>query len=74
MTGLLMTARELTDPARRASQMGMILALAWLGHGLGGYQRGLARPVRQGRVPTPPGSVVAPVRAARNCAGVTRAS
>ncbi len=41
MTGLLMTARELTDPARRASQMGIILALAWLGHGLGGYQGGL---------------------------------
>jgi MFS family permease len=41
MTGLLMTARELTDPARRASQMGTILAFAWLGHGLGGYQGGL---------------------------------
>ncbi|WP_298829785.1 MFS transporter [uncultured Piscinibacter sp.] len=41
MTGLLMTARELTDPTRRASQMGIILALAWLGHGLGGYQGGL---------------------------------
>lgn len=41
MTGVLLTARELTDPARRASQMGVIMALGWLGHGFGGYQGGL---------------------------------
>lgn len=40
MTGLLVTARELTAPERRASQMGVILAFAWLGHSLGGYQGG----------------------------------
>lgn len=40
MTGLLITARELTAPARRASQMGVILAFGWLGHSLGGYQGG----------------------------------
>lgn len=40
MTGLLITARELTAPARRASQMGVILAFGWLGHSLGGFQGG----------------------------------
>jgi len=41
MTGVLVTARELTPPARRASLMGVILAFAWLGHAVGGYQGGL---------------------------------
>lgn len=40
MTGLLVTARELTAPERRASQMGVILSFAWLGHSLGGFQGG----------------------------------
>ncbi|WP_376096249.1 MFS transporter [Roseomonas sp. CCTCC AB2023176] len=40
MTGLLVTARALTPPARRASMMGVILSFAWLGHGLGGFQAG----------------------------------
>ena len=41
MTGLLITVRELTPLAQRASATGIILAFAWLGHGLGGYQGGL---------------------------------
>jgi MFS family permease len=40
MTGLLVTARALTPASRRASSMGTILAFAWLGHGLGGFQGG----------------------------------
>lgn len=40
MTTLLVTARNLTAPARRAASMGVILALAYLGHGLGGWQGG----------------------------------
>ena len=40
MTGVLITARNLTAPARRASSMGVILAFAYLGHGLGGWQGG----------------------------------
>jgi MFS family permease len=40
MTGLLVTARALTPAARRATLMGVILAFAWLGHGLGGFQAG----------------------------------
>jgi len=41
MTGVLVTARELTPPARRASLMGVILAFAWIGHAVGGFQGGL---------------------------------
>lgn len=41
MTGVLVTVRALTPPARRAGSTGIILAFAWLGHGLGGYQGGL---------------------------------
>jgi MFS family permease len=41
MTGVLVTARELTPPSRRASLMGVILAFAWLGHAVGGFQAGL---------------------------------
>jgi len=41
MTTLLVTARNVTAPARRTSSMGVILAFAFLGHGLGGWQGGL---------------------------------
>jgi MFS family permease len=41
MTGLLITIRTLTPASRRAGSTGIILAFAWLGHGLGGYQGGL---------------------------------
>jgi MFS family permease len=41
MTGVLVTARELTPAHRRASLMGVILCFAWLGHGLGGLQAGM---------------------------------
>lgn len=40
MTSLLVTARVLTPAHRRATMMGVILAFAWLGHGLGGWQGG----------------------------------
>ncbi|WP_270938986.1 MFS transporter [Falsiroseomonas oryzae] len=40
MTGVLVTARALTPAARRATLMGVILAFAWLGHGVGGFQGG----------------------------------
>jgi MFS family permease len=38
MTTLLVTSRNLTTPSRRASSMGVIVAFAYLGHGLGGWQ------------------------------------
>lgn len=41
MTGSLITIRTLTPASQRASSTGIILAFAWLGHGLGGYQGGL---------------------------------
>lgn len=41
MTGLLVTTRVLTPASRRAAATGVILAFAWLGHGIGGYQGGL---------------------------------
>ncbi|MCW3781036.1 MFS transporter [Defluviimonas salinarum] len=41
MTGVLTTTRLLTPAARRATAMSVILAFAWLGHGVGGYQGGL---------------------------------
>jgi predicted MFS family arabinose efflux permease len=40
MTGVLVTARSLTPAPRRAMLMGVILAFAWLGHGIGGFQGG----------------------------------
>ncbi|MGG5888646.1 MFS transporter [Falsiroseomonas sp. HC035] len=40
MTGVLVTARALTPAPRRATLMGVILAFAWLGHGIGGFQGG----------------------------------
>jgi len=41
MTGVLTTTRVLTPPDRRATATGIVLAFAWLGHGLGGWQGGL---------------------------------
>ena len=40
MTTVLVTARVLTPASQRATMMGVILAFAWLGHGLGGFQGG----------------------------------
>lgn len=40
MTTVFVTARNLTAPARRASSLGIILAFAYAGHGLGGWQGG----------------------------------
>jgi MFS family permease len=40
MTGVLVTARSLTPAPQRAMLMGVILAFAWLGHGIGGFQGG----------------------------------
>lgn len=40
MTTLLVTARVLTPASRRATLMGVIIAFAWLGHGIGGFQAG----------------------------------
>jgi MFS family permease len=40
MTALLVTARNLVAPARRTSSMGVIMAFALAGHGLGGWQGG----------------------------------
>ncbi|MDC0738127.1 MFS transporter [Cognatishimia sp. SS12] len=41
MTGVLVTVRMLTPAARRASATGFVLAFAWMGHALGGWQGGL---------------------------------
>ena len=41
MTGLLTTIRALTPASRRSSSTGVIIAFAWLGHSIGGYQGGL---------------------------------
>ena len=38
MTSLLVSARALTPASRRGALMGVILAFAWLGHAVGGYQ------------------------------------
>jgi MFS family permease len=40
MTGLLITIRALTPASRRSGSTGVIIAFAWLGHGIGGYQGG----------------------------------
>ena len=40
MTSVLLTVRNLAAPARRASSMGIVLAFAFMGHGLGGWQGG----------------------------------
>jgi len=41
MTGVLVSVRTLSPPARRASATGIVLAFAWLGHAAGGWQGGL---------------------------------
>ncbi len=41
MTGVLVTVGALTPAARRASATGIVLAFAWFGHALGGWQGGL---------------------------------
>jgi MFS family permease len=41
MTGLLISIRELTPPARRASALGIAFMFAWFGHAIGGYQGGV---------------------------------
>lgn len=40
MTAIIVTTRNVTAPARRASSLGIIMAFAYLGHGLGGWQGG----------------------------------
>jgi MFS family permease len=40
MTTVLVTARSLAAPARRASTMGIVLAFGYIGHGIGGWQGG----------------------------------
>ena len=40
MTSSIVTTRNLTAPARRASSLGIVSAFAYLGHGLGGWQGG----------------------------------
>ena len=42
MTSLLVSARALTPAHRRGAFMGIILAFAWLGHAVGGYQGAVA--------------------------------
>lgn len=41
MTGVLTSTQALTPANRRAAATGIVLAFAWLGHGLGGWQGGL---------------------------------
>src|SRR5688572_12307752 len=38
MTSLLVSVRALTPAHRRGALMGIILACAWVGHAVGGYQ------------------------------------
>lgn len=42
MTTIIVSMRNLTAPARRASSLGIVMAFAYLGHGLGGWQGGYA--------------------------------
>ncbi|SLN43228.1 MFS transporter [Roseisalinus antarcticus] len=41
MTTIIVTTRNLTAPARRASSLGVVMAFAYAGHGLGGWQGGV---------------------------------
>ena len=50
MTGVLTTVNALTAPARRAATTGIVLAFAWLGHALGGWQGGLFYDLTRGYV------------------------
>ncbi|MEC9345891.1 MAG: MFS transporter [Pseudomonadota bacterium] len=47
MTTVIVTVRNLTAPARRASSLGIIMAFAYAGHGLGGWQGGYAYDLTQ---------------------------
>ena len=40
MTSVLVTVRNFAAPAQRASSMGIVLALGYTGHGIGGWQGG----------------------------------
>lgn len=40
MTTIIVTTRNLAAPARRASSLGVVMAFAYIGHGLGGWQGG----------------------------------
>ncbi|MEZ5811188.1 MAG: MFS transporter [Rhizobiaceae bacterium] len=40
MTGVLVSVRALTPTSRRASATGIVLAFAWFGHAIGGWQGG----------------------------------
>ena len=40
MTSILVSVRIHSSPARRATSTGVVLAFAYLGHGLGGWQGG----------------------------------
>lgn len=40
MTTVIVTTRNLTAPARRASSLGVVMGFAYVGHGLGGWQGG----------------------------------
>jgi MFS family permease len=42
MTSLLVSARALTPALRRGALMGIVLAFAWLGHAVGGFQGAVA--------------------------------
>lgn len=61
MTSVLVTARNHTAPARRASSLGIILAFAYLGHGLGGWQGGFFFDVTGGYVWTYANAAIAGV-------------
>jgi len=41
MTGVLVSVSRLVPPSRRAASLGIVLAFAFAGHGLGGFQGGL---------------------------------
>jgi MFS family permease len=41
MTGILVSTAKLTPASRTGSSMGIVMAFAFFGHGLGGYQGGL---------------------------------
>ncbi|MGD2172552.1 MAG: MFS transporter [Gammaproteobacteria bacterium] len=40
MTSVLVSTRNLSAPARRASSLGIVLAFGYVGHGIGGWQGG----------------------------------
>jgi len=40
MTSIIVTTRNITAPAKRASSMGIVMAFGYVGHGVGGFQGG----------------------------------